>query len=57
MNEVAEKLEENIEDTMRLSTKHDFDIEIVDDTPEEDRVAKRKETNQKQKMLKNDDEA
>ena len=37
MNDTAEKLEENIEDTA------DFEVEIVDDTPEEDRVAKRKD--------------
>ena len=44
MNDVAEKLEDNIQDSAEVVENDEkFDIEIVDDTPEEDRVAKRKE--------------
>ena len=45
MNDVAEKLEDNIQDSAEIVENDEkFDIEIVDDTPEEDRVAKRKES-------------
>jgi hypothetical protein len=43
MNDTAEKLEDNIEESNEVVDKADFEVEIVDDTPEEDRVAKRKD--------------
>jgi hypothetical protein len=43
MNDTAEKLEDNIEESNEVLDKADFEVEIVDDTPEEDRVAKRKD--------------
>ena len=57
MNDTAEKLEENIEDTAEVVENDEkFDIEIVDDTPEEDRVPKRKETSEADTDTDNDDE-
>ena len=57
MNDTAEKLEENIEDTAEVVENDEkFDIEIVDDTPEEDRVPKRKETSEADSDDENDDE-
>ena len=43
MNDTAEKLEDNIEESNEVVDTADFEVEIVDDTPEEDRVAKRKD--------------
>ena len=57
MNDTAEKLEENIEDTAEVVENDEkFDIEIIDDTPEEDRVPKRKETSEADSDDENDDE-
>ena len=57
MNDTAEKLEENIEDTAEVVENDEkFDIEIVDDTPEEERVPKRKETSEADNDTDNDDE-
>ena len=44
MNDTAEKLEENIEDSNQAVEQDDFEVEVVDDRPEEDRVAKRNES-------------
>jgi len=44
MNDVAEKLEEPIEDSNNVVDQDDFEVEVVDDRPEEDRVAKRNES-------------
>ena len=57
MNDTAEKLEDNIQDSAEVVEKDEnFDIEIVDDTPEEDRVPKRKETTDSDDDADNEDE-
>jgi len=57
MNDTAEKLEDNIQDSAEVVEKDEnFDIEIVDDTPEEDRVPKRKETTDSDDDTDNEDE-
>ena len=57
MNDTAEKLEENIQDSAEVvENDENFDIESVDDTPEEDRVPKRKETSETDTDADNDDE-
>ena len=43
MNDTAEKIEDTIEDSNEVVENDDFDVEIIDDTPEEDRVPKRNE--------------
>jgi len=48
MNDTAEKIEENIEDSNEVVEQDDFEVEIVDDRPEDDRVAKRNESSNKE---------
>ena len=57
MNDTAEKLEENIEDSNNAVEKDDYEVEIVDDRPEEDRVTKRNESAEKKDVDDSDDEA
>ena len=42
MNVTAEKLEENIEDGNQSVEQDDFEVEVVDDRPEEDRWQKKR---------------
>ena len=57
MNDTAEKIEENIEDSNEVVEKDDFEVEIVDDRPEEDRVPKKNESSESKPVEDNDDEA
>jgi len=57
MNDTAEKLEENIEDSNQAVETDDYEVEIVDDRPEEDRVTKRNESAEKKDVDDSDDEA
>ena len=56
MNDTAEKIEENIEDSNEVVEQDDFEVEIIDDTPEEDRVPKRKETSESSAENDNEEE-
>ena len=56
MNDTAEKIEENIEDSNEVVEQDDFEVEIIDDTPEEDRVPKRKETSESSSENDNEEE-
>ena len=56
MNDVAEKIEENIEDSNEVVEQDEFEVEIIDDTPEKDRVPKRKETVDSNPESDNEDE-
>ena len=56
MNDTAEKLEENIEDSNQAVEQDDFEVEVVDDRPEEDRVAKRNESVEAKPDDENEDE-
>ena len=49
MNDTAEKLEENIQDSNQAVETDDYEVEIVDDRPEEDRVTKRNESAEKKR--------
>ena len=57
MNDTAEKLEENIQDSNQAVETDDYEVEIVDDRPEEDRVTKRNESAEKKDVDDSDDEA
>ena len=56
MNDTAEKIEENIEDSNEVVEQDDFEVEIIDDTPEEDRVPKRKEKSESSAENDNEEE-